>query len=248
MRRRSLQLEPACLSRISGTAERTRRVCGSQPRSAPLARESTRQGIVPAQSVERATVAAESGQQQKRQVVVAADLPVLAGKALGDLARRSPKRLAGTTRALEPDHRGCGQALERVHGQSLHFLARALGQAARYAAPDQEAVSITTHREPWRRWHGGGRSGSAARPSGTSPRGHGRSCPLHVAARQPKPEFGPRGQPSTSSVQTLKLVSVFGPKVVLIATSAASRPRAIITRPMRGTLWRASKVCQWPPR
>src|SRR5512132_1404946 len=55
---------------------------------------------------------------------------------------------------------------------------------------------------------------------------------LHVAARQPEPEFRPLGQPSTSSVQTLKLVSVFGPKVVLIATSAASRPRAISTRPM----------------
>ena len=36
--------------------------------------------------------------------------------------------------------------------------------------------------------------------------------------------------------------------MVLIATSAASRPRAISTRPMRGTLWRASKVYQRPPR
>jgi hypothetical protein len=30
-----------------------------------------------------------------------------------------------------------------------------------------------------------------------------------------------------SSVATVKLLSVFGPNVVLIATSAASRPRAI---------------------
>jgi hypothetical protein len=36
-------------------------------------------------------------------------------------------------------------------------------------------------------------------------------------------------------------LSVFGPNVV-VATSAASRPRAISTRPMRGTLWRASGV------
>lgn len=47
-----------------------------------------------------------------------------------------------------------------------------------------------------------------------------------------------------SSVHTLKLFSVLGPKVVLIGTSAASRPRAISTRPMRGVLFRASKVYQ----
>ena len=47
----------------------------------------------------------------------------------------------------------------------------------------------------------------------------------------------------TSSVQTLKLFSVLGPNVLLIATSVASRPRAIKTRPIRGTLFRASKVC-----
>ena len=52
---------------------------------------------------------------------------------------------------------------------------------------------------------------------------------------------------TTSSVHTVKLLSVFGPKVVLIATSAASRPRAINTRPMRGTLLRASKVYHLPP-
>ena len=33
-----------------------------------------------------------------------------------------------------------------------------------------------------------------------------------------------------------------------MATSVASRPRAINTRPMRGTLLRASKVCQCPSR
>ena len=52
----------------------------------------------------------------------------------------------------------------------------------------------------------------------------------------------------TSSVQTLKLASVLGPKVLLSATSAASRPRAISTRPMRGVLLRASKVYQRPSR
>src|ERR1700722_216900 len=51
----------------------------------------------------------------------------------------------------------------------------------------------------------------------------------------------------TSSVQTLKLSRMFGPKVVAIATSNASRPRAIRTRPTRGTLLRGSNVCQRPP-
>jgi hypothetical protein len=55
-------------------------------------------------------------------------------------------------------------------------------------------------------------------------------------------------QAAISSVTTVKLASVLGPKVVVIATSAASRPRAISARPMRGVLWRASKVRHWPPR
>src|ERR1700754_1508528 len=53
--------------------------------------------------------------------------------------------------------------------------------------------------------------------------------------------------PGTSSVHTVKLTSVFGPNVCVIGTSEASRPCAISTRPMRGMLLRASKVCQRPP-
>jgi len=53
---------------------------------------------------------------------------------------------------------------------------------------------------------------------------------------------------ATSSVQTLKPTSVLGPKVWVIDTSAASRPEAISTRPMRGSLCRASNVYQLPPR
>lgn len=52
----------------------------------------------------------------------------------------------------------------------------------------------------------------------------------------------------TSSVHTLKLSRVFMPNAVLIATSAASRPRAIRTRPMRGWLLRASNVYHLPSR
>ena len=51
-----------------------------------------------------------------------------------------------------------------------------------------------------------------------------------------------------SSVITLKPASVHGPNEVTIATSVASRPRAIKMRPMRGLLWRASNVYQPPPR
>ena len=53
---------------------------------------------------------------------------------------------------------------------------------------------------------------------------------------------------TTSSVWTLKLASLVAPKLVERATSVASRPRAIRMRPMRGLLWRASKVYQLPPR
>src|SRR2546421_8182731 len=49
---------------------------------------------------------------------------------------------------------------------------------------------------------------------------------------------------ATSSVHTLKPDSVLEPKVLLMATSVASRPRAMSTRPIRGTLFRGSNVCQ----
>src|ERR1039457_3749607 len=50
-----------------------------------------------------------------------------------------------------------------------------------------------------------------------------------------------------SSDQTLKPSRKLGPKVVAIATSDASRPLAIRTRLIRGTLLRGSKTCQRPP-
>ena len=45
-----------------------------------------------------------------------------------------------------------------------------------------------------------------------------------------------------------KLFSVFGPNVLVMATSVASRPRAMRTRQMRGTLFRGSNVCHCPSR
>jgi hypothetical protein len=51
--------------------------------------------------------------------------------------------------------------------------------------------------------------------------------------RHPSAAFALRLRDHTriSSVQTWKLISVLGPQVLLIGTSAASRPRAIRTRP-----------------
>lgn len=83
------------------------------------------------------------------------------------------------------------------------------------------------------------------------------AAPATSAAQQMKPEKAVPADAATpacgtlsaiSSVQTLKLSRVFGPKVVAMATSVASRPRATSTRPILGTLLRGSNVCQAPPR
>lgn len=72
------------------------------------------------------------------------------------------------------------------------------------------------------------------------------------SGRHPKPftisEVRSLLRHTISSVQTLKLTSVFGPNVWVIGTSEASRPCAIRMRPILGTLLRGSKVRQWPPR
>jgi hypothetical protein len=69
----------------------------------------------------------------------------------------------------------------------------------------------------------------------------------------PTPCFLPTGQTEgaahvTSSVNILNFVRAHGPNEVTIATSVASRPRAIRMRPTRGLLWRASRVYQRSPR
>src|SRR4051794_12532443 len=61
-------------------------------------------------------------------------------------------------------------------------------------------------------------------------------------------EIIPHFYEATSLVQTLNDSSRLTPKVVVRATSAASRPRAMRTRPMRGTLFRASNVYHCPPK
>src|SRR6185369_4398673 len=56
------------------------------------------------------------------------------------------------------------------------------------------------------------------------------------------------GQDAISSVRTMKLSRVVGPKVMMSATSAASLPLAMRIRPMRGMLLRGSNVYQPSPR
>src|SRR6516164_1586387 len=56
------------------------------------------------------------------------------------------------------------------------------------------------------------------------------------------------GTEVTSSVITLKPASAHGPNEVTMATSVASRPRAIRIRSILGLLCRASNVYQRPPR
>ena len=73
-----------------------------------------------------------------------------------------------------------------------------------------------------------------------------RAVSLSVARRAPGDLRAPAAR--TSSVTTLKLAIVQGPNEVTMATSVASRPRAIRMRPMRGVLWRASNVYQRSPR
>ena len=50
-----------------------------------------------------------------------------------------------------------------------------------------------------------------------------------------------------SCVITSNFVSLWGPKEVIMGTSAASRPRAIRIRPIRRLLWRGSNAYQRPP-
>src|SRR4051794_23315234 len=53
---------------------------------------------------------------------------------------------------------------------------------------------------------------------------------------------------TTLSLITKNFTRSIRPKLVVSATSAASRPVPIRMRPARGTLWRASKVYHWPER
>ena len=53
---------------------------------------------------------------------------------------------------------------------------------------------------------------------------------------------------TTSSLMTRNFVRSIRPKLVVSATSAASRPVPIRMRPIRGWLWRASNVYHWPER
>src|SRR3954462_3526470 len=82
-----------------------------------------------------------------------------------------------------------------------------------------------------------------------------RHLPLAEAAPHPDPLPVKNGERekhtyagTTSSLITRNFTRSIRPKLVVSATSAASRPVPIRMRPARGTLWRASKVYHWPDR
>jgi hypothetical protein len=80
---------------------------------------------------------------------------------------------------------------------------------------------------------------------------HGDITPYRPSVLRNHPavaEFYSAAAVTTSSVTTLNPASLAAPKLVESATSVASRPRAMSTRPIRGALWRASKVYQRPSR
>ena len=69
-----------------------------------------------------------------------------------------------------------------------------------------------------------------------------------AAPRQPAFVMPLPARPGDLFGEHLEADELHGPNEVTIATSVASRPRAIKIRPMRGVLWRASNVYQRPPR
>jgi hypothetical protein len=78
-----------------------------------------------------------------------------------------------------------------------------------------------------------------------------RSLALHLLGRLRSKALCARAsiQPGrTSSAHTSKRCKVLGPNVLISATSQASRPLAISTRPTRGVLLRASNVYQRSPK
>ena len=89
--------------------------------------------------------------------------------------------------------------------------------------------------------------------------------PQHSRRESPSPQPSPRKERgegversewsrargyagTTSSLITKNFTRSIRPKLVVSATSAASRPVPIRMRPARGLLWRASNVYHWPER
>src|SRR5262249_39453512 len=73
-------------------------------------------------------------------------------------------------------------------------------------------------------------------------------APVIPPAGSPRAIGSESADSSTSSVQTTNRLSLVSPNDVVRATSTASRPSAIVTRPILGSLCLASKVYQRPPR
>jgi uncharacterized protein (DUF1697 family) len=133
---------------------------------------------------------------------------------------------------------------------------RVIVRIMRNAAPAETGTRLADLRKP-RRAHRHRRGRHMGRISGAAERvapalGHlvEKARHRHVAQLEYRPPDSGKAvrAPSTSSVMILKRVSVLGPKVWVIGTSAASRPKAIGIRPLRRALLRGSKTCHCPER
>src|SRR5947209_2008919 len=107
-------------------------------------------------------------------------------------------------------------------------------------AAHQRAIDEESDRRSWVSRH----SGAGAKRSNPEPRDSGFDA-LH---RPGMTNDAANQAATTSSLTTTNFARFIRPKLVVSATSAASRPVAIRMRPIRGWLWRASKVYHWPER
>ena len=165
-------------------------------------------------------------------------------KALRPVEAEAQDDLQGQARAgnAAEDHRQAAAGSRKRSSSSLTIRSFMPATAPASKRPPPSSANSST-RSP-RRKNSGWRSRSCGKNWPARDRGKRAAAPGNFAGCH-----GPADAASgTSSVTTLKPVSVHGLNSVTIATSVASRPRAIRMRPMRGLLWRASNVYQRPPR
>src|SRR5216684_5300443 len=141
---------------------------------------------------------------------------------------------------------GCEMDIQRLSGRDGRIRYSADDRAFRAEFSTVRLRSRSRDASAVLAWDAGGGSG-CRQPRATSSlrREHRTGTRPHSQAVRHARELA---ADVTSWVLTLKPARVHRPNEVTIATSVASRPRAIRMRPMRGVLWRASNVYQPPLR
>ena len=158
--------------------------------------------------------------------------------------RRADEALASRRPVPQWGHIGLGPGFVDEDSRAGSMLIRCLSRCLRRWATSDRSCSLATIAlvppgtedtgTPTK--HGG--SASRVRARGTN---HGIDTVSNPAGH------AGTANSSSCSVTTLNWRTEWAPKAVTIATSAASRPRAIRTLPIRGRLWRASKLYHLPP-